>query len=356
MSDTANAAFLAKDGKSSTSIVAARGAQRLGVERLQAWESHRLGLFLHYGMSTYDGTELSKGTMPTSSFAPDQLDPEQWVRCAAAAGARYAVLTAKHTSGFALWPTAQGDYHIGLSPVAKRDIVAEFVAACRKHGVKPGLYYCLWDNHHELDSLMPTRADTLQRGTPDNSIHFVHNWLTASYAGAQYLAFVHAQLKELCCNYGALEELWLDIPGVLGIRDRIDLYRAIAGWQPDAVIMSNNGHGDGTKYEVDYAWPSDLIACERTLPNSGRGHQPWRTIHGQKYYLPIEVCDPMGSDWFATDNDRPRSDRELLGMCLVANERGANLLLDVGPDRHGLIPEAFAASLERLGRNRATLG
>jgi alpha-L-fucosidase len=348
-------AFIAKDGRS-TAIASEAGAQRLSLDRLQAFEAHRLGLFIHFGISTFDGVELSKGDLSPSAFAPDHLDPDQWVQLARDAGAKYAVLTCKHVAGFALWPTRHSDYHIGASPLAGRDIVGEFVSACHRHGIKSGLYFCLWDNHNEFDSLMPTRADRLQREAPDASISCIHPWLTGSYAGPRYLEFVHRQLEELCTGYGELEEVWLDIPGVLGIADRVSLYRQLAQWQPNALIMSNNGHGDGSKYALDYAWPSDLVALERTLPCSGRGHQPWRSIHGQRYYLPTEVCDPMGREWFWTAQDRPRSDHELLGMCLVAQERGANLLLDVGPDPHGLITQEFSGALQRLGRNRRSLG
>nr|MBP6508681.1 alpha-L-fucosidase [Opitutaceae bacterium] len=73
-------------------------------------------------------------------------------------------------------------------------------------------------------------------------------------------------------------------------------------------------------------------------------------------YLPGEVCDPIGNDWFYTEKDRPRSDAELLGMYLTSTARGTNLLLAVGPDRHGKIPRRYAAALTRLRRNLDKLG
>jgi alpha-L-fucosidase len=82
----------------------------------------------------------------------------------------------------------------------------------------------------------------------------------------------------------------------------------------------------------------------------------WRTIDGVKHYIPGEVCDPIGHGWFYTESDLPRSDAELLSMYLGTVSRGANLLLDVGPDKHGLISERYAAALGRLRRNLDKLG
>ncbi len=115
--------------------------------------------------------------------------------------------------------------------------------------------------------------------------------------------------------------------------------------------MMNNGIGDGSQYPVESAWPSDLIAIERFLPNSHTGHVKWRQIEGKSYYMPGEVCDPIGKEWFFAEKDRPRSDAELLGMYLIAVSRGTNLLLDVGPDTNGLIPVNYVDALMRLHAN-----
>jgi len=92
-------------------------------------------------------------------------------------------------------------------------------------------------------------------------------------------------------------------------------------------------------------------AIERFLPSSHTGHVKWRTIEGKKYYMPGEVCDPIGREWFFTEEDQPLSDEELLGMYLVSISRGTNLLLDVGPDKHGLIPQKYVGALQRLRAN-----
>jgi alpha-L-fucosidase len=266
------------------------GAQRLPLARLQAWEALRFGMFLHFGMSTFDGDELSKGDQPSTLYAPDRLDVDQWVSLARDAGMKYAVLTAKHVAGHCLWPTKHNDYHVGTSG-NKTDVVEAFVQACARRGVLPGLYYCSWDNHNRFGSVTP-------RDPPEVLASYGGAGAHPTFTTSAYHEFQFAQLEELLTGYGPIAEVWIDIPGVIPRHVRDRQYAQIAGWQPDAVIMANNGFGDGSKYDAAYAWPADLIAIERWLPNSQTGYQPWREIEGQRYYLPGEVCDPVGRDWF----------------------------------------------------------
>jgi alpha-L-fucosidase len=321
------------------------GAQRLPLDQLQRWEALKFGMFIHFGMSTFDGDELSKGDKPSTLYAPDKLDVDQWVSVARDAGMKYAVLTAKHHSGHCLWPTKLNDYHVGTSG-NKTDVIEAFVKACEKRGVIPGLYYASWDNHNLFGSLTPNMNPDLG-GTW---------WSGSAFTTRAYMDFQSAQIQELLTQYGPVGEVWIDIPIVLPRFYRQELYNQIAGLQPQAVIMMNNGTGDGSNYPVAQAWPADLIAIERFLPNSHTGHVKWREIEGKKYYMPGEVCDPIGKNWFFTEADQPRSDEELLGMYLVSISRGTNLLLDVGPDKHGLIPEKYIGALQRLRKNLDLLG
>jgi alpha-L-fucosidase len=314
-------------------VNADKGNQRLPLESLKAWESLKYGMFIHFGMSTFDGDELSKGDQPSTHYCPDKLDVDQWVSVARDAGMKYAVLTTKHVAGHCLWPSQHTDYHVGTSG-NRTDVVEAFVKACEKRGLMPGFYYCSWDNHHLFDSLTPSMTSSNE-----------------AFTTRTYQAFQSAQIQELLTQYGAVGEVWIDIPKVLPRCYRQELYNQIATLQPDALIMMNNGIGDGSKYPVENAWPADLIAIERFLPNSHTGHVKWRQIEGKSYYMPGEVCDPIGREWFFTKNDRPRSDAELLGMYLVSVSRGTNLLLDVGPDKHGLIPMDYIDALSRLRIN-----
>lgn len=314
-------------------LSAERGAQRLNREQLAAWESLGYGMFVHFGMSTFDGDELSKGDKPSTFYNPDKLDVDQWIGVARDAGMKYAVMTAKHVSGHCLWPSRHTDYHVGTSG-NRTDVVEAFVKACEKHGLMPGLYYCSWDNHHLLGSLTPS-----------------HHGGKHAYTTRRYQEFQTAQLEELLTQYGKIGEVWIDIPHVLPRGYRHELYDHIARWQPETVILMNHGIGDGSKFDVSNVWPTDVISIERFLPNSHTKHEPWREIEWKKYYITGEVCDPIGKEWFHVKNDQPRSDAELLGMHLVTRSRGANLLLDVGPDLHGLIPRRCVEALMRLRKN-----
>lgn len=316
------------------------GCQRLTTERLQDWEALGSGMMISFGMSTFVGEECPDGSEPAATYAPDRLDVDQWVSVARDAGMKYAVLVAKHTAGFCLWPTRHNDYHVGVSG-NKTDVVEEFVKACDRRGVIPGLYYCSWDNHNRFGSR--TWSD-LKPGDPPESQYVTH----------EYEEFQTAQIEELLTNYGEIGEVWIDIPMALTRDYRNRLYNRIAELQPQAVIVMNNGLNDGSPRNVKYqARPTDIITIERTLPNNipNAWHEKWRSVEGKDYYIPGEVCDPVGHDWFYVEGDKPRSDQELLGIQLVANARGANMLWDVGPDRHGLIPDSFAQALLRLRRN-----
>ncbi len=327
------------------------GSQRLSLDQLHRWEALKFGMFIHFGMSTFDGDELSKGDLPPTAYAPDKLDVDQWTGIARDAGMKYAVLTTKHVAGHCLWPTKHTDYHVGNSGNTT-DVVEAFVTSCAKRGLLPGLYYCSWDNHHKFGSFTPSDVMALPKSKKVSCI----SKMPEAYTTREYQDFQTAQLEELLTQYGKIAEVWIDIPGVLPRSYRNDLYAGIARWQPETVIMMNHGIGDGSEFNVPYAWPTDLIAIERFLPNSHTGHFRWRDIEGKHYYMPGETCDPIGKEWFFTEDDQPRSDGELLGMYLATLHRNSNLLLDVGPDKHGLIPEKYASALQRLRANIAKLG
>jgi len=311
------------------------GQQRLSLRRLRAWETLKYGMFLTFGMSTFDGDEVSKGDKTSSFFRPDKLDVDQWISVARDAGMRYAVLVAKHTAGHCLWPSRHTAYHVGTSG-NKTDVVEAFVTACRKRGLLPGLYYCAWDNRHRFGSLTPTFANP-KTGAP--------------FTTQAYEEFQSAQIEELLTQYGEIGEVWIDIPAVLTRDFRNRHYTRIAELQPRAVIVMNQGLGNGSVLNVDKVWPTDVIEIERHVPYSLTGYQKWREVNGKKYYLPGEVCDTIGREWFCINNDQPRPDAELLGMYLITITRGANLLLNVPPDQHGLIPKRYIGVLTRLRKN-----
>lgn len=323
-----------------------KSSQRLSVEKLKKWESLGYGMFIHFGMSTFDGNEISDGKSPMSLYNPDKLDVDQWISVARDAGMKYAVLTTKHVAGHCLWPTAHTDYNVSASG-NKTDVVEAFVKSCEKRGVKPGFYYCSWDNHNLFGSKTPS-----QGGDWDGMNYFpkTQDSVLSPFTTSLYQNFQTAQITELLTKYGPITEMWVDIPGILGRGYRTFLYNHIASLQPDIVIMMNSGINDGSEYNVDYAWPSDLIAIERRLP-PGTGHKKLRMIEGKEYYIPAEICEPIGKNWFFFEGDMPKKDDDLSGLLLTVKERGVNLLLDVPPDKHGLIPDNFVQALMRLRKN-----
>ena len=99
-------------------------------------------------MNTFTGADYDPGKVPATTYNPTHLDVRQWIRVARDLGAKYAVLTVKHMSGFCLWDSKGYDYDVAAS-ANKTDVVAAFVAACKEYGLRPGLYYCILDPHNE---------------------------------------------------------------------------------------------------------------------------------------------------------------------------------------------------------------
>lgn len=281
-----------------------KGKQRLSLKKLKLWESLGYGMFIHFGMSTYVNNELPDGSSSSSLYAPENLDVDQWIAVAKEAGMKYAVLTTKHVAGHCLWPSKHINYTVANS-TNKTDVVLEFVKACKKYNIVPGLYYCSWDNHNKFGSQTPT---DLKWTSVMNSFPAEGEAL-APYTSSMYQTFQTAQITELLTQYGPIGEVWIDIPGILGPGYRSYLYQHISKLQPDAIIMMNSGIGSGENYDTAYAWPSDLIAIERALPPE-YGHKKWRMIEGKRYYMPGEACDPIGKEWFYVEgvtHDRMRS-------------------------------------------------
>ncbi len=331
----------------------ADGDQRLSRQKLQAWESLEYGMFIHFGMSTFVGQDIPDGKAGPEGYAPDRLDVDQWVSVARDAGMRYAVLTAKHVAGHCLWPSRHTPNTVANSP-DRTDVCERFVQACRKRGVRPGFYYCSWDNRNRFHSRTPSDPQTTflwgqddlaavqaaLEGSPDAPV--------PAFTTSLYQSFQTAQITELLTRYGPVFEVWIDIPGILGRGYREYLYRRIAELQPDIYIMMNSGSDN--PYPVSYAWPADLMSIEKDLP-PGTGHPQWHEIEGRRYYIPGEVCETIGHKWFWAADDPPRGDDVLATMYRDCRRRNVNLLLNVPPDRHGVIPDDHVQALMRLRKN-----
>lgn len=286
-----------------------------------AWQQAGLGVFFHIGVNTFAGKEWSDGTIPAADFAPTDLDANEWVRMARDLGAAYVVLTAKHHDGFCLWPTATTDYSVASSPWrdGQGDVVAEVAAACRRHGLGLGLYLSPWDRNAECYE-----------------------------DPAAYDEFYLAQLRELCTRYGDLVELWFDGAGSAGREyDWAAIGEVIAELQPGAMVFNMGpatirwvGNEDGLAAD-----PCEYVTASTALNNYdddliGLGHQQ---------YLPPECDVSLRRGWFWQPGDAPKSLEHLLAIHDRSIGLGANLLLNVPPDRRGRIDPADLARVRELG-------
>jgi alpha-L-fucosidase len=298
------------------------------------------GMFLHFGINTFNQTEWSDGKLPVSSYHPTQLEPDSWVRVAKEAGFRHVVLVTKHHDGFCLWDSAVTDYDVASSPV-RTDVVAAVAKACRKYGVELGLYYSLWDRHE------PSHQDK----DPE-----------------EYVAYMRAQLTELLSHYGPVCEVWFD-GGWAKKREDWNipsLYQLIHQLQPDCAVTVNHTIGIGTNASkfaqpANYAegdvirfWPVDFRTKD---PNFARSDDPkFYTFAGERHYLPFEhtVCLSDRWNWFQKKNvmpARPMDELEEIFYWGTANRNA--LLINVPPDQTGRLREnevqAILQLADRLG-------
>ena len=288
-------------------------------EQLQ-WQKDGLGVFFHFGINTFAGKEWSDGSVPSDLFAPSDLDTDQWVRTARDLGAVYVILTAKHHDGFCLWPTATTDYSVASSPWrdGTGDVVAELAASCRKHGMKLGLYLSPWDRN------APQYED------PE-----------------AYDEFYLTQLRELCTNYGELYELWFDGAGSAGREYAWDRIGAlIAELQPQAMVFNMGpatirwvGNEDGLASD-----PVEYVTRSTDLNQ----YDPDVVDLGQARYLPPECDVSLRRGWFWQEGESPKDLAHLLGIHDRSIGLGANLLLNIPPNRAGRIGEDDAARCREL--------
>ncbi len=297
-----------------------------------AYQQMELIGFIHFSINTFTDKEWGYGDESPGLFDPSELDAEQWARTAKDAGMKQLILTAKHHDGFCLWPSAYTEHSVKNSPWknGKGDLVKEFTDACRKYGLKVGLYLSPWDRNH-----------------PD-------------YGTPEYITYYRNQLTELLTNYGEISELWFDganggdgfYGGANEVRkiDRETYYdwdstiNLAYNLQPDIIIFSDAGPG--------CRW----IGNENGYANETN----WSMIKGDSLIIGaskqayLNTGDPNGTDWIVgecdvsirpgwfyhvSQDDKVKTLDELINIYYASVGRNGVLLLNLPPDQRGLIHE-----------------
>lgn len=268
-------------------------------EREEAFMDWGLGLFVHWAHDSQLGSVISHHMDMASdkhldrvinelpkTFNPKDYDPDEWMELAKLAGVKYMVLTTKHHSGFCLWDSAVTDFDIANTPY-KKDIVKQYVDACRRHGIKVGFYYSPEDFAWNYREGYPARGSG---GMPSEKREELYE-------------FTKVQIKELLTNYGPIDALFLD-----------GGHKAILAeycHQIDPNVIVTRG---------------EMVTPEQRLPKD--------PIPG-----PWETCFTLGNQWqYKPTNDNYKSGTTLINMLVETRAKGGNLLINVGPKPNGEIP------------------
>ena len=264
-------------------------------------------------------------------FNPIYFNAEEWVKLAKEAGMQYMVFTSKHHDGFAMYHSKVSKYNIVDATPFKRDVVGELAEACYKHGLKFGLYYS-----QDLDWNHPDGGGYLTGKTwCDNSAWWTNNWDFPDKDAKDYSRCfeekIKPQVQEILTGYGDLCLIWFDVPFTISPAQTDELYRFVKHYQPDCLINSRIGNGYG-----DYT-----SAGDNEIPDDDKGNMLFET--------PATLNDTWGYKSF--DNNW-KSAEEVLRIKNHLKERGANYLLNVGPDYLGRIPAPSVDILREVGRKR----
>ena len=306
------------------------------------WREARFGMFIHWDMSSVAGTEISwsrNGSRPLDNgsdpagyvadpvydnlyknFNPTNFDAKAWVRLAKAAGMKYLVFTAKHHGGFCMWDTKLTDYSIMHTPF-HRDVVKELAEACHAEGLRFGIYYSPRD-WHEPDY-----------GIGDNE---------------KYVDYMNGQLSELLTNYGQVDVLWFDS---YGRGDPLAFWRIPETWtlikslQPQIVINNRLAALRATNNPPESR--GDFDTPEQKL-GSYNDTRPWESC--------ITLITVKHGGWSYRPDGKVKSVEEALRTLVNCATGDGNLLLDVGPDSLGVIPDEQAKPLLAMGQWLATNG
>jgi alpha-L-fucosidase len=314
------------------------------------WQGLETTAFLHFTVNTFTNREWGLGDEDPNLFNPAKLDGDAIVAPLAVAGMRGVILTCKHHDGFCLWPTKTTEHCVRATSWrgGKGDVVREISDAARRHGLMFGVYVSPWDRNH------------------------------AAYGKPEYIQVYRQQLTELLTGYGPIFEVWHDGANggdgyYGGAREKrtIDTgtyydwprtWDMIRTLQPDAVIFSDIGPdvrwvGNERGMAGDPCWAAyDPVGSDGGPASPGNVREresPTGTRHGSQW-LPAE-CDVSirpGWFWHESENARVKTPVQLIELYYQSVGRGATLLLNVPPNRDGLLQAEDIASLSAFGEYR----
>lgn len=290
------------------------------------WQDMEVIAFAHFGINTFTDREWGDGKEDPGLFNPTEFDARQWVRALKPAGVKLLILTAKHHDGFCLWPSKHTAHSVRSSPWrnGQGDVVKDAAEACRVGGLKLGLYLSPWDRHE------PTYGNS-----PAYNEHFRN------------------QLRETLTQYGEVAEVWFDGAcgeGPNGKRQEYDwlsFYKTVRELQPRALIAICGP-------DIRWVGNEDGLAREDETSDQPVGKEPWQAIiHAgrTRIWYPAECDVSIRPGWFyhAKEDTRVKGLDHLMDIYYKSVGRNAVLLLNVPPDRRGLIHENDAKRLAEFG-------
>lgn len=300
----------------------------------QEFADNGFGIFLHWGIYSLFGqgewylnygASAEEYAKSAKAFYPAEFDASEWVKAFKDAGARYITFTTRHHDGFSMFGTKQSDYNIVDATPFKRDVLKELADECEKQGLKLHLYYS------HIDWTRPDYPSG-RTGLKTGRDSTLRNW-------PSYYKFMNAQLTELLTNYGKIGAIWFDGKWDQDKNPSFDWqlpeqYALIHSLQPSTMIANNH-------HETPYPG-EDFQIFERDLPGQNE-----HGLSGQDIsQLPLETCATMNGMWgYKIMDQNYKSVAELIELLVNARGKGANLLLNIGPQPDGELP---AASLDRL--------
>jgi len=312
-------------------------------ERTQWFREARFGMFIHWGIYAIPARgEWVRNKEKLSvedyqpyfdSFNPVDYRPREWAKIARDAGMKYAVMTAKHHDGFCLFDSKFTDYKATNTP-AGRDLIREYVEAFRADGLKVGFYYSLLDWHH---------PDYPHYG---DGIHPMSNneaWKNKKHHFENYVTYLHNQVRELATHYGKIDIMWFDFSyGKMSGEtwQATELVKMVRELQPGIII--DNRLGGNMEAENPEPFAGDFEGPEQVIPHRGIFDDKGRPI-------PWEACITLNNNWGYATNDDYKSPRDVIRALVNVVSKGGNLLLNVGPDARGHIPQKSIEILEKVG-------